>query len=66
MNIANGVPRKTAFQLATTPSAERIGRPKEQLEYLSSLSFTWSKIAKLLCVSRMTIILPKTSGIWPD
>lgn len=36
------------------------GRPKfhvtgEQLEYLRSLSFTWTGIASLLCVSRMTI-----------
>ena len=37
-----------------------IGRPrfqiqKEQLEYLSSLGFSWSSIAELLGVSRMTI-----------
>ena len=36
------------------------GRPryeisKEQLEYLSSLSFKWNEIAALLGVSRMTI-----------
>ena len=38
----------------------RSGRPKfeiskDQLIYLTSLSFTWTDIAALLCVSRMTI-----------
>ena len=38
----------------------RLGRPefeisKDQPIYLASLSFTWTDIAALLCVSRMTI-----------
>jgi transcriptional regulator of acetoin/glycerol metabolism len=38
----------------------RIGRPRfnisrDQLEYLSSMSFTWTQIASMLGVSRMTV-----------
>lgn len=53
------VSHSTAFHLTLTTS-EGPGRPKfnitkGQLEYLSSLSFSWSQIAQLLHVSRMTI-----------
>ena len=48
----------------------RQGRPRfdvtrEQLEYLASLSFSWSEIAALLGVSRTTIYryVPGTNGI---
>ena len=49
----------TGYQARGIVSGHR-GRPKfdingEQLEYLSSLSFTWTEIASLLGVSRMTI-----------
>ena len=52
-----GCRRETAFQLSTSTG---LGRPKfnitkDQLEYLSSLSFSWSQIGQLLGVSRMTI-----------
>ena len=48
----------TAHQLTTVSAGP--GRPmfdisKEQLQYLSSLTFSWSEIASLLGVSRMTI-----------
>ena len=46
-----------AYRAST--SASGVGRPfqiqKEQLEYLSSLGFSWTEIATLLGVSRMTI-----------
>ena len=43
-----------------TRATQRPGRPrfnitKEQLEYLSSMSLSWSQISALLGVSRMTI-----------
>ena len=49
-----------AYQTPATVSHVGPGRPrfditKEQLEYLSSLSFKWNQIAALLGVSRMTI-----------
>ena len=37
------------------PGRPRFDISKEQLEYLSSLSFKWNEIAVLLGVSRMTI-----------
>ena len=37
------------------PGRPRFDIPREQLEYLSSLSFKWNEIAALLGVSRMTI-----------
>lgn len=48
-----------AYRARTVPSIGP-GRPrfevtKDQLEYLASLSFTWTEIASLLNVSRMTI-----------
>ena len=52
------------LQSAYTPDRVQpsacIGRPrfdisKDQLEYLSSMSFTWTQIASMLGVSRMTI-----------
>ena len=48
-----------AYQSDTVGDGRR-GRPrfdvsKDQLEYLSSLSFTWTEIASLLGVSRMTV-----------
>ena len=47
------------YRVAISNGASR-GRPrfiisKEQLEYLRSLSFTWTDISSLLGVSRMTI-----------
>ena len=48
-----------AHQLSTVggigPGRPRFEIGKEQLQYLSSLSFTWHEIAVLLGVSRMTI-----------
>ena len=49
-----------AYETAVSTSRPGSGRPryeisKEQLEYLSSLSFKWNEIAALLGVSRMTI-----------
>ena len=41
--------------LRDCPGRPRFNISKEQLEYLSSLSFKWSEIAVLLGVSRMTI-----------
>ena len=48
-----------AYHVAAVRSGGR-GRPRfdigrEQLEYLASLSFTWTDIARLLGVSRMTV-----------
>ena len=50
----------TSFRLTINRATQGPGRPrfnitKEQLEYLSSMSFSWSQIATLLGVSRMTI-----------
>ena len=55
-----GTCRETAFRPSTSNASHRPGRPRfeitrEQLEYLSSMSFSWSHIAELLGVSRMTI-----------
>ena len=55
MNQQGGV----SFQVTTTRATQGPGRPrfnitKEQLECLSSLLFSWSQIATLLGVSRMT------------
>ena len=52
--------RDISFQLTTSRDTQGPGRPrfnitKEQLEYLSSMSFSWSQIATLMGVSRMTI-----------
>ena len=41
--------------LRTGPGRPRFDISKEQLEYLSSLSFKWNEIALLLGVSRMTV-----------
>ena len=50
----------TAFRAQVVHMPGRRGRPsfdisRHQLEYLSSLSFTWTHIAALLGVSRMTV-----------
>ena len=50
----------TAYRAPVVHIPGRRGRPsfditRHQLEYLSSLSFTWAQIAKLLGVSRMTV-----------
>lgn len=50
----------TAYRALVTHIPGRRGQPsfditRHQLEYLSSLSFTWTQIAKLLRVSRMTV-----------
>ena len=60
LQVNNGRFRSdTAYELPTT-SSHGPGRPKfaiekEQLEYLSSMSFSWVQIAQILGVSRMTI-----------
>lgn len=41
--------------LRTGPGRPRFDISKEQLEYLSSLSFKWNEIAVLLGISRMTV-----------
>ena len=48
------------FTVSTSPTAGVVGRPpflicQEQLEYLSSLSFSWTAIAHILGVSRYTV-----------
>ena len=48
-----------AYHVSTTPSRQR-GRPRfvirgEQILYLRSMSFTWTQIANMLGVSRMTL-----------
>ena len=53
------VPTRTSYQ-ANTNASGLPGRPpfciqKEQLEYLSSLGFSWTEVAALIGVSRMTI-----------
>ena len=58
-----GVIELRTLQLAYAPGQVQLasrGRPrfdisKDQLEYLSSMSFTWTQIASMLGVSRMTI-----------
>ena len=50
----------TSFRLTINRATQEPGRPrfnitKEQLEYLSSMSFSWSQMATLFGVSRMTI-----------
>ena len=50
----------TAYQAPVVHFPSRRGRPsfditRHQLEYLSSLSFTWTQVAALLGVSRMTV-----------
>lgn len=49
----------SSYRSPTLQTGQR-GRPRfgvsvEQLEYLASLSFSWSKIAKMLGISRMTL-----------
>ena len=56
-----------SFQAGTVRSGTR-GRPrfnisKDQLEYLSSLAFSWTEIASLLGVSRMSIYRYKYSFV---
>ena len=60
LQAVSGTRRESAFQLSSTRTFNRPGRPKfnvtkEQLEYLSSMSFSWTQIAQLLGVSRMTV-----------
>ena len=43
------------FKLGKEDGHPRFDVTVEQLEYLSSLSFTWAKIAQLLGISRMTL-----------
>ena len=59
-NNSTTLPNDTSFQLSTSGPTGGPGRPrfnitKEQLQYLSSMSFSWSHIATLLGVSRMTV-----------
>lgn len=47
-----GIPRDSVFQLSTNRPRSGPGQPKfdiskEQLEYLSSMSFSWSQIAEI-------------------
>ena len=54
------VSESTCYQVSVETSNSRRGRPRfrivrDQLEYLQSLSFTWTDIAALLGVSRMTL-----------
>ena len=58
----DGVHQVSSSTMYFLPSIEtqRRGRPKfdisrDQLEYLSSMSFSWTQIACMLSVSRMTI-----------
>lgn len=58
-NLLSRPDSPVSYRSATTTTGRR-GRPKfqisrEQLEYLSSMSFTWIDIASLLGISRMTI-----------
>lgn len=60
IQMNTGTVSQHRFQLTTSRATQGQGRPrfnitKEQLEYLSSMSFSWSQIAILLGVSRMTI-----------
>ena len=58
-----GSRNESAFRLSTSyayngqnvPGRPKFNITKEQLEYLSSMSFSWSQIANILGVSRMTI-----------
>ena len=59
LQAVSGTRRESAFQLSSTRTFNRPGRPKfnvtkEQLEYLSSMS-SWTQIAKFLGVSIMTV-----------
>ena len=44
-----------AAQISSGPGTPKFHIAKDQLEYLSSLSFKWNEVAALLGVSRMTI-----------
>ncbi len=49
-----------AYRVSAEPSGQGRGRPRlaisrDQLEYMASLSFTWTDIAAVLGVSRMTV-----------
>lgn len=51
---------RMAYHAPRIHHARRRGRPKfhitsDQLQYLRSLSFSWTAISSLLCVSRMTV-----------
>ena len=53
---------QSAYAVGHVQSASRpVGRPRfdiseDQLEYLSSMSFSWTQIASMLGVSRMTVV----------
>ncbi len=60
LDSLQSLPDQSASYHASTSLTGRQGRPRfqiclEQLEYLSSMSFTWTDIASLLGVSRMTV-----------
>lgn len=60
MNSSTTLHSNTSYQLSRSRHTNGPGRPrfditKEQLEYLSSMSFSWSQIGMLLGVSRMTV-----------
>lgn len=58
--LESGNLRRFSYEAGMEERTGRRGRPrfdisKEQLEYLASLSFTWTEIAVLLGISRMTV-----------
>ena len=58
-DILDSTSSRCAFQVSVLHNGRR-GRPrfeiaKEQIEYLLSISFTWTEIAGLLGISRMTL-----------
>lgn len=60
LQVRSGTRRESAFQVSSNRTSNGPGRPKfgvtkEQLEYLSSMSFSWTQISQLLGVSRMTV-----------
>ena len=58
--LESGTLHRFSYEAGMEEQTGRRGRPrfdvsKEQLEYLASLSFTWTEIAVLLGISRMTV-----------
>ena len=58
--LESGNLRRFSYEAGMEERTGRRGRPrfdisKEQLEYLASLSFTWTEIAVLPRISRMTV-----------
>ena len=60
INVQERISDSLRYSVSVSQSVSGRGRPrftvlKDQLEYLRSLSFTWTEIASLLGVSRMTL-----------